>query len=116
MAAIYNTEIIINYKRLARELMDSHDLDGWRLSMRDEVKRNGVCSHKKKTLAFNPKINHKRTMELFINTVLHEIAHALVGPNHGHDMVWKNKAREIGCVVNDKAYPDYDNVVLEFEF
>jgi predicted SprT family Zn-dependent metalloprotease len=31
------------------------------------------------------------------NTILHEIAHALVGPNHGHGKVWKAKAKELGC-------------------
>ena len=31
------------------------------------------------------------------DTVLHEIAHAIVGPRHNHDAVWKAKAREIGC-------------------
>jgi len=30
-------------------------------------------------------------------TILHEIAHALVGYSHGHDRVWKLKAMEIGC-------------------
>jgi hypothetical protein len=28
--------------------------------------------------------------------ILHEIAHALVGPSHGHDVTWKAKALEIG--------------------
>ena len=32
-----------------------------------------------------------------LDTILHEIAHALVGPQHGHDAVWRAKAREIGC-------------------
>jgi hypothetical protein len=32
-----------------------------------------------------------------VNTVLHEIAHALVGPEHGHGEVWKEKAREVGA-------------------
>jgi predicted SprT family Zn-dependent metalloprotease len=31
------------------------------------------------------------------DTILHEIAHALVGPGHGHDGVWKAKCREIGA-------------------
>ena len=31
------------------------------------------------------------------NTLLHEIAHALVGPGHRHNRVWRQKAREIGC-------------------
>ena len=30
-------------------------------------------------------------------TMLHEIAHALVGAGHGHDAVWRRKAIEIGC-------------------
>jgi hypothetical protein len=31
------------------------------------------------------------------NTILHEIAHALVGPSHGHDGVWRAPARLMGC-------------------
>jgi predicted SprT family Zn-dependent metalloprotease len=30
-------------------------------------------------------------------TMLHEIAHFLVGATHGHDAVWRRKAIEIGC-------------------
>ena len=32
-----------------------------------------------------------------IDTLLHEIAHALVGHKHGHDAVWRRKALQIGC-------------------
>lgn len=31
------------------------------------------------------------------NTVLHEIAHAIVGNEHYHDRVWRDCARRIGC-------------------
>jgi predicted SprT family Zn-dependent metalloprotease len=31
------------------------------------------------------------------DTLLHEIAHALVGPRHGHDLVWQAKCIEIGA-------------------
>jgi predicted SprT family Zn-dependent metalloprotease len=31
-----------------------------------------------------------------LDTILHEIAHALVGPGHGHDEVWKAKCVEVG--------------------
>lgn len=30
------------------------------------------------------------------NTILHEVAHALVGPGFGHNQTWMEKAREIG--------------------
>ena len=32
-----------------------------------------------------------------IETILHEIAHALIGSGHGHNNVWRNKAMSIGC-------------------
>lgn len=31
------------------------------------------------------------------DTILHEIAHALVGPGHNHDIMWRIKAAEIGA-------------------
>lgn len=31
-----------------------------------------------------------------MDTVAHEVAHALVGPAHGHDAVWRRKAVELG--------------------
>jgi predicted SprT family Zn-dependent metalloprotease len=31
------------------------------------------------------------------DTILHEIAHALVGKAHNHDEVWRAKALEMGC-------------------
>ena len=39
---------------------------------------------------------------LFLDTIRHEYAHALVwlrhpGERHGHDAVWKSACREIGC-------------------
>ena len=33
----------------------------------------------------------------FIDTVLHEFAHAIVGCEHGHDSVWKQACEDIGC-------------------
>jgi hypothetical protein len=32
-----------------------------------------------------------------MDTILHEIAHALVGARHGHDRVWRATALRIGC-------------------
>ena len=31
------------------------------------------------------------------DALLHEVAHAIVGPQHGHDAVWRAKARALGC-------------------
>lgn len=37
------------------------------------------------------------------NTVLHEIAHAMVGNKHHHDRVWRDCAQRIGCNGNRLA-------------
>ena len=43
------------------------------------------------------KFLRKANDEEIIDTVLHEIAHAIVGPGQGHNLIWKKKAIEIGC-------------------
>lgn len=35
-------------------------------------------------------------MEEIENTILHEIAHAIVGVGHGHRLKWQEKAIELG--------------------
>jgi hypothetical protein len=35
--------------------------------------------------------------ELIRDTILHEVAHALVGENHNHDEAWRAKAIELGA-------------------
>jgi hypothetical protein len=37
------------------------------------------------------------TIELVNDVLLHELAHAMVGPGEGHNDIWKKCARKIGC-------------------
>lgn len=81
------------------ELMDAHGLTakGWVARLDDSRSRAGACDYSKK---------HIRLSRLYVrvagrpeldDTILHEIAHTLVGPHHHHDAVWRAKARAIGC-------------------
>lgn len=45
-----------------------------------------------------------------LDTILHEIAHGLT-PGHGHDYVWKSKARSIGCN-GERCYDVNDSETL----
>lgn len=81
---------------LAAELMLQHGLKGWSFKFNNARRRHGVCRYAKRTIELSRHIlplgeAHVR------DTLLHEIAHALVPAKHGHDHVWRAKAREIGC-------------------
>jgi predicted SprT family Zn-dependent metalloprotease len=85
----------------------------WSFQFDRSVSRLGLCSHRKKTISLGTHATLVNDELAVRNTILHEIAHALVGVNHNHDAVWKAKAREIGCTgerlgnIAIKASPKY---------
>jgi len=82
---------------LAMALMREHGVAGeWHLGWDHARRRAGMCRFQTRTITLS-----RHLMELYEphhvrEVVLHEIAHALVGPAHNHDAVWRAKAREIG--------------------
>lgn len=85
------------FEALARETMsDLIGADGWSFGWDRAVRRNGVCYHDKRTITMSRRLTEIATEEEAMQTLLHEIAHALVGAGHGHDRVWLALAREIG--------------------
>ena len=59
--------------------------------------RGGVCRHEERRIDLSVSFCQRATRAEIEDTLLHEIAHAIVGYEHRHDDVWKAKAREIGC-------------------
>ena len=98
-------------KDLAISLMEEHGLIDARWYFRfDNAKRRfGVCNYTYKRISLSTALTELNDIEKVKDTILHEIAHALVGFNHGHDWVWKQKALEIGCN-GDRCYSS-DEVV-----
>jgi predicted SprT family Zn-dependent metalloprotease len=84
-------------EQIATKLMQEHGLVGWRFSFGKTKKIAGLCNHRFKYIELSQYLTFLNTEEHVTNTILHEIAHALVGIGHGHDYIWKQKAREIGC-------------------
>jgi predicted SprT family Zn-dependent metalloprotease len=86
---------------LANELMTKHSLFNqplpWKFEFDNAVRRFGCCKHRSKRITLSKKLVELNDEAQVKDTILHEIAHALVGPKHGHDRVWKQKALEIGC-------------------
>ena len=82
---------------LARALMDQHGLTNWVLKTDDAKRRFGCCDYNSRQISISRRHYLYSRDEDIKDTILHEIAHALVGPGHGHNRVWKAKCVEIGA-------------------
>lgn len=86
-------------KVLAIELMQKHDLinNGWRFEFNNRKRSLGLCNQSTKTISLSTIFTSQLPESYVRNTILHEIAHALVGCGNGHNYIWRRKAIEIGC-------------------
>ena len=84
-------------RELASGLMARHGLTGWRLTFDHAKTRAGVCRFADKEIGLSRALVRLYSPDQVTETVLHEIAHALAGPRHGHDRVWRATALRIGC-------------------
>lgn len=84
-------------KKLALSLMTEHGLMGWRFEFNNRKQAYGLCSYRRRKIELSKHLTAVVDEDAVRNTILHEIAHALVGSGHGHDYVWQRKALEIGC-------------------
>ena len=84
-------------RALAEQLIDRHGLEDWRVVFDRAKTRAGVCRPACREIGLSAPLTRLHSDTEVRDTILHEIAHALVGPSHGHDAVWQAKARELGC-------------------
>ena len=83
--------------RRARDLLAAHRLGGWKFAFDHAKRRGGACHFGRKEISLALGFAEAADEAEIEDTLLHEIAHALVGRRHHHDAVWQAKAREIGC-------------------
>ena len=82
---------------LGRRLLREHGLEHWTITTDRAKTRAGVCRFAARTISLSSALTRLHDEAEVRDTILHEIAHALVGPAHGHDDVWRSKAMSIGC-------------------
>lgn len=84
----------------ARKIMDQHGLieKGWKFAINGRTTRTlGTCNYETKMIQMSKKHLMEDIYEDVVDTLLHEIAHALVGVGHGHDKIWQQMAITIGA-------------------
>ncbi len=81
----------------ADRLLKAHNLSDWRFTYDHARKRAGSCTYAAKLITMSEQFCLKADEAAITDTILHEIAHALVGEEHGHDAVWQATAMAIGC-------------------
>ena len=106
--------------KLAHQLMDQHGLieKGWTFRISRATSCFGQCRQgifgkkrkKIKEISLSGPLTEINTEVEVRDTILHEIAHAIVGPGHGHDWKWKQCCRKIGCRPNTTYSTDNVNI------
>lgn len=98
-------------EKFANDQLIQHGLyaKGWRFSWNRRKKSFGLCNEIKKVIQVSAYVAEKgESEEKLKDTVLHEIAHALVGNKHKHNHIWKAKARELGVRPTYGDYASYE--------
>ena len=87
----------VEVRNLALELIARHGLEGWTFAFNRRKRALGLCRYTPKVIELSTYLVDANSTEEVRDTLLHEIAHALVGPGHGHDAVWKAKCAAVGA-------------------
>ena|SRR6185436_7914179 len=81
---------------LMRQILDAHGLRSWRGVIDRAKVRIGQCRYGPREIGLS-RAHLNRTDEAIAQTIKHEVAHALVGPGHGHGHVWRAACRITGA-------------------
>ena len=82
---------------IARREMTKHGLHGWTFGLADTKRRLGDCKYGKKRIEIAEYYALHSPQESVLDTLLHEIAHAIAGSKAGHGPAWKTVAVRIGA-------------------
>jgi hypothetical protein len=86
-------------------------LHGWTFGWGDTKRRLGVCKYRSKRIEIAEYYALHSARASVLDTLLHEIAHAIVGPGIGHGPAWKAAAIRLGAT--PKACDASTDVVIK---
>lgn len=83
--------------RWAISVMQVFGLKDWSFSFNKRVRSLGLCRYRLRRIELSAHLVRAGELPEIRLVLLHEVAHALVGPGHGHDATWRAKAVEVGA-------------------
>lgn len=84
---------------MAKRAMSEHSLDaqGWTFGFNHAKRQLGVCRYASKRIELSLHFVKANGRDAVLDTILHEIAHALAGPSAGHGPAWKAACLRVGA-------------------
>jgi predicted SprT family Zn-dependent metalloprotease len=95
----------------AAALFAGHRLVGWSFGLAASKRRLGVCKYRQKRIEISDYYARHNPDAAVLDTLRHEIAHALAGPEAGHGPTWQAIAARIGAT--PRACDDSPDTVVE---
>lgn len=83
---------------IARQEFLKHGLTTWTFGWARTKRRQGVCKYRSRRIEIAEYYARHNSREKVLDTLMHEIAHALAGPKAGHGPVWKAIAKKLGAI------------------
>ena len=83
-------------KQVLRSELNTRGLSNWNIKLMRSKQKFGSCRYSIKTIFLSSILVRLNTLEEVTKTILHEIAHAIVGPGHGHNSTWKTQMIAMG--------------------
>jgi predicted SprT family Zn-dependent metalloprotease len=77
---------------IAAQELRKHGLHGWTFGLADTGRRLGVCKYRTKRIEIAEYYARNSPPETVLDTLMHEIAHAIAGPAARHGPAWKTVA------------------------
>ncbi len=103
---------LVKARSLVDHYMKRHNLHvEWEFRFDHGKKRFGRCAIRGsvKTISLSKHLTLLNSCKRVLETLLHEIAHALVGLGNKHNEIWAHKCRELGT--RDERYYSLANTI-----
>ena len=85
-------------QEMAEKAIEKHlPNSDWYFEWDRAKRRMGACHYGPKKITMSPTLVLNAKKEQIEDTILHEVAHAMVGSKYGHGAWWRTVALSIGC-------------------